>query len=249
LGDGGTSTVSRSSPFTTSGGGNTWKQVSCGATHGAAVKIDGSLFSWGSNGNGQLGNLSASTVTANSPVAPAGTNSGWKQVSCGGTHTAAIKTDGTLWCWGGGGSGRIGNNSTANTFSPVTVSGGITTWNYVACGVNHTAAITTDGILYTWGENTNGKLGDGSTTARSSPGTIVGGGTDWKIVAGALQHTLAVKTDGTLWSWGDNTNGKLGDGTAGTAKSTPALATAGLTVSWKSIGGGGNNSEAVGSLK
>jgi alpha-tubulin suppressor-like RCC1 family protein len=248
LGDGGTSTGSKSSPSTTFGAGNTWKQVACGATHGAAVKIDGSLFSWGSNGSGQLGSNVATASSSNSPVAPSGTNTGWKQVACGADHTAAVKYDGALWCWGSNGSGRIGNNSTTNTSSPVTVSGGITKWNYVACGPTHTAAITTDGILYTWGDNTSGKLGEGSTTARSSPGTIVGGGTDWKIVAGGLTHTLAVKTDGTLWSWGDNTNGKLGDGTT-TAKSTPALATAGLTVSWKSIGGGGNNSEAVGSLK
>ena len=247
LGDGGVTTGSKSSPSTTSGGGNTWKQVACGAAHGVAIKTDGSLFSWGSNGSRQLGNLAATTASSNSPVAPAGTNTGWKQVACGADHTAAVKTDGTLWCWGSNGSGRLGNNSTTTASSPGTTSGGGVTWNFVACGVNHTAAVKTDGTLWTWGENTNGKLGDNSTSARSSPITVSGGGTDWKTVAGALQHTIAIKTNGDMWSWGDNTNGKLGDGTL-TAKSSPALATAALGVYWKSAAGGGNNSAAVGSI-
>ena len=216
LGDG--TATNRSSPGTTAGGGTNWKQVVCGKNDAAAIKTDGTLWTWGYNGFGQLG---TGTITnRSSPGTTAGGGTNWTQVACGYTHTAAIKTDGTLWTWGYNQYGRLGDGTTTNRSSPGTTAGGGTNWKQVACGYTHTAAIKTDGTLWTWGFNGSGGLGDGTTTNRSSPGTTAGGGTNWKQVACGYQKTAAIKTDGTLWTWGYNAYGGLGDGTI-TTRSSP----------------------------
>jgi alpha-tubulin suppressor-like RCC1 family protein len=127
--------------------------------------------------------------------------------------TGAIKTDGTLWLWGQGGSGRLGNNLTNNQSSPVqTVSGG-TNWKQVSIGTNFSAAIKKDGTLWTWGVGTGGRLGNNSNVYRSSPVQTVSGGTNWKQVSNNGNHVAAVKTDGTLWMWGYGDTGQHGNNT------------------------------------
>ena len=230
LGDG--TTTSRSSPGTTAGGGTNWKQVAltCGLRFTAAIKTDGTLWTWGRNDLGALGD---STITPrSSPGQTAGLNANWKQVACGYAYTAAVKTDGTLWTWGDNGSGQLGTNTTTARSSPGQTAGLNANWKQVTCGAFHTAAVKTDGTLWTWGGNSFGNLGDGTTTGRSSPGTTAGGGTNWKQTATGIHHTAAVKTDGTLWTWGRNNSGQLGDNTI-TNRSSP-----GTTVSnsdWKQI--------------
>lgn len=239
LGD--NSLTSRSSPVQTISGGTNWKSVSCATFHTAAIKTDGTLWSWGSGTFGQLGDNT--TVTKSSPIQTVASGTNWRSVSCGSTHTAAIKTDGTLWLWGQNFYGELGNNTVTNRSSPVqTISGG-TDWKQVACGSGCTAAIKTDGTLWLWGRNTNGQLGDNTTVPKSSPVQTVAGGTNWKSVSCGLYHTAAIKTDGTLWSWGDNTYGQLGDGTAA-SKSSPVQTITGGT-NWKSAESGGYHSAAI----
>ena len=239
LGDGTTS--SRSSPVTTAGGGTNWKEVACGRQHTAAIKTDGTLWVWGSNGSGALGD---NTATArSSPVTTVGGGTNWKQVSGGTTYTAAIKTDGTLWTWGNNGNGRLGDGTTLDRSSPVTTAGGGVNWKQVSCGDAHTAAIKTDGTLWTWGKNDDGRCGDGTITDRSSPVTTAGGGTDWKQVAGGGKITIAIKIDGTLWTCGYNLNGNLGDGTT-TSRRSP-VTTAGGGTNWKQAAGGRHHTVAV----
>jgi alpha-tubulin suppressor-like RCC1 family protein len=230
--------VHRSSPVQTISGGTNWKQVSIGPQsgipgggHTAAIKTDGTLWLWGSNSNGQLGD---NTITSkSSPIQTVSGGTNWKQVSCGGSHTAAIKTDGTLWLWGDNTRGQLGINDITHRSSPVqTVSGG-TNWKQVSCGGSNSAAIKTDGTLWLWGWNDSGQLGDNSTTHRSSPVQTVAGGTNWKQVSGGSQHSAAIKTDGTLWLWGINNNGQLGDNTA-TRKSSPIQTVSGGT-NWKQV--------------
>ena len=230
-------TTNRSSPVQTVSAGTNWKQVSMGSFHTAAIKTDGTLWVWGRNNYGQLGD---NTVTnRSSPVQTISAGTNWKQVSVGYRHTAAIKTDGTLWVWGRNAYGQLGDNTITHKSSPVqTVSGG-TNWKQVSCGGNssggnHTAAIKTDGTLWLWGFNGQGQLGDSTTTSRSSPVQTTSGGTNWKQVAGGNLHTAAIKTDGTLWLWGDNNSGELGDNTSNNRRSAPIQTVAGGT-NWKQV--------------
>ena len=210
----------RSSPIQTITRGNTWKQVSAGRNFTAAVKTDGTLWLWGVNVNGQIGDNSATTKS--SPVQTVTFATNWKQVSCGYQHTAAVKTDGTLWCWGWNNNGQLGDNTSTDRSSPVqTVTAG-TNWKQVACGYTFTACTKTDGTLWLWGRNLEGQLGDNTAILKSSPVQTVTYGTNWKnvgISSGSFA-TSAIKNDGTLWVWGYNAGGQIGDGTA-TTRSSP----------------------------
>ena len=238
--------VTKSSPVQVTGGGTNWKTVSGGVHHTAAIKTDGTLWTWGRNNYGQLG---TNTITNRSSpgqmVATVSTN--WNKVFSGYSHTAAIKTDGTLWTWGYNYYGQLGINIVSaagkGNSSPVQISGGGTNWEQVSGGYNHTTAIKTDGTLWSWGRNSYGQLGLNDITIRSSPVPVTGGGTDWKQVSGGSNHTAAIKTDGTLWTWGRNANGQLGDNTI-VDKSTPVQVSGGGT-NWKTVSAGGNNIGAI----
>jgi alpha-tubulin suppressor-like RCC1 family protein len=237
-------TATRTTPVTTILGGTNWKQVAVGRIHTAAIKTDGTLWTWGSGGFASLG--INDTTSRSTPVTTflGGTN--WKSVACGsGGHTVAIKTDGTLWVWGRNNFGQLGigvdiNNRT----TPVTTFLGGTNWKSVACGYYHTAAIKTDGTLWAWGFNVYGNLGTNDTATRTTPVTTFLGGTNWKQVAvGGGNHTTAIKTDGTLWTWGSNTNGQLGTNDID-FRSIPVTTFLGGT-NWNSVGGGGSHITAI----
>jgi alpha-tubulin suppressor-like RCC1 family protein len=184
---------------------NNWKQVSSGYYACLAIKTDGTLWAWGDNA-GDLG--LGDTLDRNSPV-QVGSLTNWKQVSSSYYFTSAIKTDGTLWTWGENSYGQLGLGDTTSRSSPVQV-GSLYDWKIVATGESHTIAIKTDGTLWTFGNQINaGQLGLGDTTSRSSP-VQVGSLTNWKNVSGGRFHTVAIKTDGTLWAWGLGINGQLG---------------------------------------
>jgi len=239
LGDG--TKTDRFSPVQTIAGGTNWKQVSCGQSHTAAVKTDGTLWLWGSNSNGQLG--SNSTVSRSSPVQTITGGTTWTQVSCGDSHTACIKSDGTLWTWGLNSSGQLGDNTVAGKSSPVqTITGG-TTWKQVSCGTAHTACVKTDGTLWLWGANGSGRLGDNSIINRSSPVQTIAGGTNWTQASCSNAHTACVKTDGSLWLWGSNSSGVLGDN-SGVSKSSP-IQTIARGSTWKLVSAGYNHTACV----
>ena len=193
-------------------------EVSLGSYHSAALKTDGSLWTWGENEFGQLGDGTTSNssvpiciVDAESPEVLAGPI---KQISMGGAHSAALKTDGSLWTWGGNGFGQLGDGTTTNRSAPVKVLDGVAA---VSLGEQHSAALKTDGSLWTWGYNGSGQLGDGTTENRSTPVKVLEG-----VAAVSLgdDHSAALKTDGSLWTWGYNGSGQLGDGTTEN-RSTP----------------------------
>ena len=257
LGDG-TSTL-KSSPVQTIAGGTNWKQVSAGSEHIAAIKTDGTLWLWGSNDPGQLGN-GIDTTSRSSPVQTIASGTNWKQVSVGGGvsgfwggHTAAIKTDGTLWLWGRNYGGRLGDNTTTNQSSPVQTIASGTNWKQVSCGFMHTAAIKTDGSLWLWGTGDQGQRGDntgGFNNQRSSPVQTICSGTNWKQVSAGGRHTAAIKTDGSLWLWGYNSaggygpkTGHLGDNTT-TDRSSPVQTIASGT-NWKQVSCGYMHTAAI----
>lgn len=230
LGD--NSITNRSSPGSVSGGGTTWCVVRLAAQAAAAVKTDGTLWTWGSGYYGLLGTgTSGAGAVRSSPGTTAGGGTNWKYVELSGValaHGIAVKTDGTLWTWGYNNAGQLGTGNTTVRSSPGTVAGGGSTWCAASAADRLSAAIKTDGTLWTWGLGNTGQLGDGSTLPRSSPGTTAGGGTNWCQVSLGNGFSLAIKTDGTLWSWGYNQVGQLGTGTT-TARSSPGTVIGGGT--------------------
>lgn len=242
LGD--NTSVAKSSPVQTISGGTNWKQISLGALHVGAVKTDGSLWLWGWNSYGQLGLGTNGLVTwKSSPVQTISGGTNWKTVNIGSGMSAAIKTDNTLWVWGLNTAGQLGDNTITHRSSPIqTVSGG-TNWKSVSNAFASTAAIKTDGTLWVWGTNGNGQLGTNNTTSRSSPVQTVSGGNNWRQVSVGSNAMVAIKTDGTLWTWGSNVNGTLGDNTT-TGRSSP-VQTISSGTNWKQASGGGDGATAA----
>ena len=230
--------VLRSSP--TQVGASTWSSVSGGSSFIIAIKTDGTLWSWGRNNYGQLGQ---NNVTYRSSPVQVGALTNWLSVSVGYryAHTAAIKTDGTLWAWGYNPYGQLGQNNVTYRSSPVQVGSG-TTWASVSTGYDHTAAIKTDGTLWTWGYNDfYGMLGQNNLIFRSSP-VQVGSGTTWSKVSAGSYHTVAIKTDGTLWVWGYNPHGGLGQNDT-VNRSSPVQVGSGTN--WSSVFAGGTSTAAI----
>jgi alpha-tubulin suppressor-like RCC1 family protein len=234
-------------PVTTSAGGTNWKQVSSGGYHKAAIKTDGTLWTWGTNINGFANNLGINLRSSDifTPVTTFAGGTNWKQVDCGYSHTAAIKTDGTLWTWGYGANGRLGNAVTTDRSTPVTTFAGGTNWKQVSASNGSTAAIKTDGTLWIWGSGSYGLLGNGITAGdRSTPVTTFAGGNNWKQVSAGSGITAAIKTDGTLWTWGNGNYGKLGNGITLGNRSTPVTTFVGGT-NWKQVSAGSNHMAAI----
>jgi alpha-tubulin suppressor-like RCC1 family protein len=227
--------TSSSSPVQTVSGGIAWKTASCGQSFTGGVKSDGSLWMWGLNSSGQLGD--STITTRSSPVQTISAGKNWWSISCGQSYTAAIKNDGSLWLWGSGTSGQLGDNSATTKSSPVqTVSGG-TSWKQVSAGATHCGAIKSDNTLWMWGSNSIGQLGDNTPIQKSSPVQTVSGGTNWKFVSCGSDFTAAIKTDGSLWMWGQGSSGQLGRNTTGSAISPVQTVSGGNNWKWVSCGG------------
>jgi len=177
-----------------------WASVAAGgvlgaAGHTVAVKTNGTLWAWGENAYGQLGD---GTTTSHASPIQVGTATNWASVAAGNHHTVAVKTDGTLWAWGRNAEAQLGDGTITNRSSPVQI-GTATNWASVAAGSYQTAAIKTDGTLWAWGETRYGQLGacgvDGcfSTSFTTSPAPV-GVGQNWVRVAAGGAHTIAIAT-------------------------------------------------------
>ena len=154
-----------------------------------------------------------------------------------------LYSSGGLWLFGRNSYGQLGDNTTTNKSSPVqTVTYGAT-WKLIDCGGYHTCAIKTDGTLWLWGINNRGQLGDNTTTRKSSPVQTVAYGTNWKSISGSGGSCSAIKTDGTLWTWGYNNYGQLGDNTT-TYVSSP-IQTVAYGTNWKLVSAGNYHTAAI----
>jgi alpha-tubulin suppressor-like RCC1 family protein len=238
LGDG--TITARSSPVSVVGGISNWIQVASGSNHTVALRSNGTVWAWGSNQFGQLG---AYTISRSSPVTVVGGITDWIQVATGGNHNVALRGDGTAWAWGNGTSGQLGNGTVLNRSRPITVIGGFTDWTSVSAGSGHTVALRANGTAWAWGSNVSGRLGDGTITARSSPVSVVGGITDWTSISGGIQHSVALREDGTIWAWGRNVEGQLGNNTS-VSSASPISVVGGIT-DWTSVSAGGYHNVAL----
>lgn len=209
--------------------------VSYAAVH--AVKEDGTLWCWGSNDFGQLGKGNTGTIYSSPSQVGALTN--WRELSGNYTSIGAIKADNSLWMWGQGQSGGLGNGDTADKSSPVQIGG--YDWQNVAVGVWYALAVKLDGTLWAWGDGTSGQLGLNNLTSYYSP-VQVGSDADWFSAAVGSYHTLAIRTDSTLWVWGNNANGQLGTGNT-TSRSSPVQV--GALADWVFAAAGGVSSYAI----
>jgi len=219
------------------GTASNWQSVSAGGSHSLAVRADGTLWAWGANTNGQLGD---NTTTQRLVPTQIGTATNWQSVSAGGSHSLAVRADGTLWAWGSNNDGQLGDNTTTQRLVPTQIVGA-TNWQSVSAGGSHSLAVRLDGTLWAWGSNTSGQLGDNTTTQRLVPTQIVGA-TNWQSVSAGGSHSLAVRADGTLWAWGSNTSGQLGDNTT-TQRLVPTQI--GTATNWQSVSAGHSHSLAV----
>ena len=157
----------------------------------AAIKTDGSLWTWGFNTSGQLGTNDA--TTRSTPVTTFSGGNTWKQVSAGRNHTMAIKTDGSLWGWGGSGY-ALGNNDNTGRSTPVTTFAGGNNWKQVSGGHNITGAIKTDGSLWVWGADQFSPLPHNNAGNIKTPITTFAGGNNWKqISVSGYKHSAAIK--------------------------------------------------------
>lgn len=204
------------------------------------------LWTWGSSdASGQFFPLLGipDTTTRSAPVTTSAGGTNWKQVSVGYRHAAAIKSDGSLWTWGFNADAELGINNTTSKSTPVTTFAGGNNWKQVAVGRAFSSAIKTDGTLWTWGANSP-QLGINNINDRkATPVTTFVGGTTWKSIATGGGYLMAIKTDGTLWTWGNNGYGQLGiNNTAN--RSIPVTTFAGGN-DWKIVGGGYNHTTAI----
>jgi len=227
--------------------GTSWDSVGVLGFGGAAIRTDGTLWVWGLNQNGQIGDNTAASpgdpwTGISSPKQIPGTT--WKSVLGNFTTTLATKTDGTLWMWGNNYGGVLGQNNQTKYSSPTQIPG--TTWSFVRFGGSSSLGTKTDGTLWAWGGNATGGLGQNSRTYYSSPVQIPG--TTWKTIdwgvstrggehAGTDGISAGIKTDGTLWAWGRNSDGTSGDNST-IQRSSPTQVLGGdyLTVEFGSEG-------------
>jgi alpha-tubulin suppressor-like RCC1 family protein len=210
---------------------DTYTAISAGAAHALALKSDDTLWAWGDNSSGELGDGCPNQSGCSNSNIPELIDSGssYAAIAAGYFYSLAVKTDGSLMAWGSNAHSNLGTgDSTATYLGPTKIGDG---FSPVANALSaskfsvlgnlvvyfHSLALDNSGSLWAWGDNLFGQLGDGSTSTSYKPESILGGSVFTAVSAGDDDHSLAIKSDGSLWAWGANSCGALGDGTTNTS--------------------------------
>ena len=189
-------------------------KISLGSGHSCSI-LNGELFCWGFNNNGQLGNASSRSI--NTPIR-IGNNSDWTHITSKNYHTCGIRNNGELYCWGDNIYGQLGDGTNgvddedrgANKNIPIRI-GNNSDWTHISSGYSHTCGFRNN-QLFCWGRNNYGQLGDGTNTRKNIP-TLIGNNSDWRDISLGGSHTCGIRNKGELFCWGRNNSGNLGDET------------------------------------
>jgi alpha-tubulin suppressor-like RCC1 family protein len=207
--------------------GNDWIDLSANDNSFYGIKKGGTMWSWGFNDVGQLGDASAKTRYK--PV-QIGKGVKWKSVSSNYAHGVALSSEGYIYAWGANWSGQLGNGTTHNSSKPIKIGTG-KDWVEIIAGGYHTVAFKKDGSMWAWGAGSAGRLGNGSEKDVLTPTKIANNMKHKSIAVGSI-HTLMVKKDGSLWAWGGNQNGQIGIGSTKNVKEPMRI---GKDNDWKSV--------------
>ncbi|AKT37437.1 EGF domain-containing protein [Chondromyces crocatus] len=203
-----------------------WVEIATGYNHACAVRQDGTLWCWGRNASGQLGDGTLTGRQQPVRALPAAATD-WTSVVAHGDTTCGLRASGALHCWGGNGSGQLGlGHTTSPVHTPTLVDGG--PWAAVDISANHTCGVDTNGSLWCWGRNANSEAGIGNAVNPLTQPTRVGQDSDWaRPFLGQGLFTCALKTNGDLYCWGAGSYGQLGLGSLtsfNTPQRVPSLA-------------------------
>jgi alpha-tubulin suppressor-like RCC1 family protein len=218
-----------------------WEIANAGQTHTLGLAANNSLWAWGGNAYGELGN--SSTTLSLTPI-QIGTGTTWSIITAGFQNSYSIKNDGSLWGWGRNNLGQLGQNDVADRSSPVQIGTG--TWISVAAGSGFMLGVKSDNTLWSVGANSFGQLGIANATNKSSITQVTVGATSWTSVSAGYAFGVALRKDGSLWTFGRNLFNSLGNisSFASTSISTPEqVITSGL--SWLTMTAGGYHVSAL----
>ena len=236
IGDG--TTTQRNSPVQV-GVATNYTQIVAGNSWCSVLRSDGTLWAWGDNGGGSLGD--GTTIQRNSPV-QIGTSTDWANIQASDFTSLGLKSDGTYWAWGDNTFGSFGDGTVTASLSPAQV-GIENDWVSFEGGGFFAMGQKSNGTIRTWGRNNFGQIGNGTITAQENNQIAISVASNgWLALASGWKHTLAVKENGTLWAWGRNSLGQLGDGT-NTQRTSPVQIGTGTT--WVSVAGGYTSSYAI----